>query len=1058
ANGTGAAGGGGAYSFSVLPVMPGETITVSVGGGGSTGACGAGTAGGVGGSGGYGTGGRGGAAGSTGSSCSGGGGGAGSFVLRGSTVLLAAAGGGGGAGAEGGSAGPGGGGGVNGGAGAYGAGGTTNANQSVNGAVGGSVGGGDASGGGGAGGGYNGGTGGAAPSGDSLGGGGGAGGASLGVAVLNGSGTTPGNSSDADRGTAGNGGAIYAAGTAGKVVISAVSLKPKQGKMGKAGTFNGTSDYISVPDNSSFDLGTGDFNISFWANHNSLSTYNTYFEMGLYTAGILMRQDTPTTLNIYLQYLTSADVYSYSLAPQLNQWYHFSLNRQGGYLKLYVNGQQIGTTTASSQNIQVSGPLYIGHSAHAAATQYLNGSLDEFVISNTYRSADDIRQAYEIGTRTHKVTIDFGAKLDGGNLIANSSDKLFTVDATYYGLNSKGSNIYLGDKIIVRESYGGVEYIAQGTVNSVVESTGVVTVAAWDGGSTFPIGGFTADASVFKWQKEYFDITGSLGTQRSAISRLSLRPTNGNEGRTIWLDDIRSSGNYLTSPTGSTITSSIGNRYFQYRTILSSFDSAVSATLSAVTIDYSSNNAPNTPSLDLPVDASINQSVTPVFKTTTTDFETNYIRYKILLCTNLAMTTDCQTFDQTSTQTGWTGQDTQMGTAYVSGTQATYTIATELNPSTTYYWRSYAIDPAGSGNWSTTQAVPKSFTTTSAPSSPTSLQAQGLTNPTVSTLTPYFSALHNDPVGNAANKYQVQVNTNNTFTGTTMWDSGQVSMATTASGARIPNVTYAGTSLVFNGTTYYWRIRLTNILNATGTWSSPASFKLSTPPNTPVLDLPSNTAIDVTVQPMLRITATDVDSDYLQYKIQICTNLAMTSNCLVFDQTSSQTGWSGQDAQTGTAYVSGTQASFTPSSPLSIVTAYYWRSYAIDPGGSNVWSGTQSNIYSFTTTNAPLYGTGCVVRESNNDSSLLVRWSDNAFDENGYEVRRSVDGGAYVELATNIPPNSTSYQDISITTGHTYSYQIAPYFTAGPTYGTWCTTVPLSIQRGTFTIKGVKLN
>ena len=69
------------------------------------------------------------------------------------------------------------------------------------------------------------------------------------------------------------------------------------------------------------------------------------------------------------------------------------------------------------------------------------------------------------------------------------------------------------------------------------------------------------------------------------------------------------------------------------------------------------------------------------------------------------------TFDQTASQTGWSGQDTESGTAYQSGTQAVYTLQSALLPNTTYYWRSYYIDPSGGNAWSDTQTTPFSFTT-----------------------------------------------------------------------------------------------------------------------------------------------------------------------------------------------------------------------------------------------------------------------------------------------------------------------------------------------------------
>lgn len=123
------------------------------------------------------------------------------------------------------------------------------------------------------------------------------------------------------------------------------------------------------------------------------------------------------------------------------------------------------------------------------------------------------------------------------------------------------------------------------------------------------------------------------------------------------------------------------------------------------------NTAPNTPTLDLPSNSATNQSINPSLKTTSTDPNSDYLHYKIILCEDSEMSVNCQTFDQTSSQTGWSGQDAESETAYASGTQAVYTLQTELSYSKVYYWQSYAIDPGGTNAWSETQTTPYSFTT-----------------------------------------------------------------------------------------------------------------------------------------------------------------------------------------------------------------------------------------------------------------------------------------------------------------------------------------------------------
>lgn len=730
-----------------------------------------------------------------------------------------------------------------------------------------------------------------------------------------------------------------------------------EGKVGKARYFNGTSDYIDMGDPTAVDFGSGDFTLEAWAKRDTVGATQMIISKDSDTTGRQFFLAFISTNVIRVSYNTSGgQVYLDTTATISDtNWHHISGQRSGNSFNIYIDGMlsASGTTGGTHGTMQaVNTNIRLGQRPYTGNLNYFHGSIDEVRISDTARSADEIRQAYEhgMGLRSHQITIDFGADLDSGNLITGSGDLSFTVDATAYGLSVKGSQLFTGDKVIVRENYDGTEYIAQGTVTGITASTGAVTVAGWDTGSTFPSGGYTAGASVFKWQREYWNHRGKvLDSHLNGITNISFRLTDGNESRTIWLDDLRSSGGYLTAPGGSTITSSTGERYFQYRTIFSSSDEAVSPQLSQVTLDYTINTAPNTPTLNAPTDTATNQLLTPALQTTTTDADSDYLRYKIELCTDVGMTANCQTLDQTSSQTGWSGQNAQTNTAYTSGTQATHTLQTPLSAGATYYWRSYAIDPAGTNTWSSTQTTPFAFTTSAAPSSPTLPWTEGSTNPTgVTDTTPEFSAIHNDSDGDPAVYYEIEVNTNNTFTGTVMWDSNQTAMTSTANGARSPDISYAGSALSLGGT-YYWRIRFTDDNSITGDWSTTQSFAMNAVPSAPTLDSPTNGATNRILTLGLKTTGTDANGDYLQYKIELCTNAGMTADCQTFDQTSSQTGWSGQNAQTSTAYTSGTQATYTTQTPLSISTTYYWRSYSTDPGGTNTWSPTQGAPYSFTT-------------------------------------------------------------------------------------------------------------
>ena len=123
---------------------------------------------------------------------------------------------------------------------------------------------------------------------------------------------------------------------------------------------------------------------------------------------------------------------------------------------------------------------------------------------------------------------------------------------------------------------------------------------------------------------------------------------------------------------------------------------------------------PNVPSLDSPSNETANVQTTLTFKTTAVDADNDFLQYKIILCEDLAMSVNCQTFDQTLSQSGWIGKNANQGSAYLSGTQAKYNYLNGLNNEKTYFWKSYAIDPLGINSWSSTQSAPYSFTTRTA--------------------------------------------------------------------------------------------------------------------------------------------------------------------------------------------------------------------------------------------------------------------------------------------------------------------------------------------------------
>jgi hypothetical protein len=160
-----------------------------------------------------------------------------------------------------------------------------------------------------------------------------------------------------------------------------------------------------------------------------------------------------------------------------------------------------------------------------------------------------------------------------------------------------GDNLYIGDKIIIKEVVGDTEYIAQGTVTAVTSSTGAVTVSSWDTGSTFPTGGYTVNSTVFKWQVEYFDISGSLSTHRDAVTKIVFKSTSSEYQSNVWIDDIKYTTGYLTDADATGNVLSTLARYIKYKIIFTTTDEDVTPYISQVEVGYRAELGPSTEDL-----------------------------------------------------------------------------------------------------------------------------------------------------------------------------------------------------------------------------------------------------------------------------------------------------------------------------------------------------------------------------------------------------------------------------------------------------------------------------
>jgi hypothetical protein len=179
------------------------------------------------------------------------------------------------------------------------------------------------------------------------------------------------------------------------------------GKIGRALSFDGDNDQVTVPDTAllgtKLDLTNG-MTIEAWVNPSSMAGWESvvYKDRDIQGSGLLTYAlyahdgGTNTPPAGYVRTNGIADRGIQGLAPlPLNTWSHIAVTYTtgvgvGSTLRFYVNGGLVRTLTGGNQNILTSNrPLHIGAS-NAQDPEFFNGMIDEVRIYNRALSAAEI--------------------------------------------------------------------------------------------------------------------------------------------------------------------------------------------------------------------------------------------------------------------------------------------------------------------------------------------------------------------------------------------------------------------------------------------------------------------------------------------------------------------------------------------------------------------------------------------------------------------------------------------------------------------------------------------
>ena len=170
-----------------------------------------------------------------------------------------------------------------------------------------------------------------------------------------------------------------------------------EGRHGNALSFDGTDDYVEVPDSSSLDI-TGDLTLSSWVKVDEIDTgrwqsilFKERGSNGSYSLDAETSSDPLATFGINDGAWTRAYA---SASVDEDEWAHIAGVWNGDWLLLYVNGDLVDAV-AGSGILSSDGPLRIGGTDVFGGNRHLDGLIDEVRVYNRPLSQHEVHTDME---------------------------------------------------------------------------------------------------------------------------------------------------------------------------------------------------------------------------------------------------------------------------------------------------------------------------------------------------------------------------------------------------------------------------------------------------------------------------------------------------------------------------------------------------------------------------------------------------------------------------------------------------------------------------------------